>query len=167
MKVPYVEGVASHNGPESCGGDREVTAEALTGESVGQVLSRENESLRGADDFLKIGRQHVSHRQSQEVAWPRVVRDPVHARKLFVREPGDPTFDPGMMVTGSAQRIPREHGCDARRWEVGQSHRYRGSCRTKAGESPAGGGGGGKGTGRGEFVPTKQVPDTEPEKGLK
>jgi len=41
MKESYVEGVASHNGPESCGGDREVAVEALTGESVGQVLSRE------------------------------------------------------------------------------------------------------------------------------
>ena len=41
MKVPYAEGLASHSGPESCGGDREVAVEALTGESVGQVLSRE------------------------------------------------------------------------------------------------------------------------------
>jgi hypothetical protein len=40
MQVPYDEGVASHIGPESCGGDREVAAEALTGESAGQVLSR-------------------------------------------------------------------------------------------------------------------------------
>ena len=40
-KVPYAEGLASHSGPESCGGDREVAVEALTGESVGQVLSRE------------------------------------------------------------------------------------------------------------------------------
>ena len=32
MKVPYDEGVASHIGLESCGGDREVAAEALTEE---------------------------------------------------------------------------------------------------------------------------------------
>ena len=62
MKVPYDECVANHIGPESCGGDREVAAEALTGESAGQVLSRENELLRGADGFPKFGRQHASLR---------------------------------------------------------------------------------------------------------
>jgi hypothetical protein len=41
MKVPYDEGVASHIGPESCAGDRKDAGEALTGESAGQVLSRE------------------------------------------------------------------------------------------------------------------------------
>ena len=38
---------------------------------------------------------------------------------------------------------------------------YLRSGRTKAGATPAGGGCGGKGSGRGEFVPTKQVPDPE------
>lgn len=42
MKEPYGEGVASHPGPESCGCAREGAAEALTGESAGEVLSREN-----------------------------------------------------------------------------------------------------------------------------
>jgi len=41
MKVPYGEAVASHTGSESCGGDSNVTAEALTGVRAGQVLSRE------------------------------------------------------------------------------------------------------------------------------
>ena len=102
MKVPNAEGLANHSGPESCGGAREDTPEALTGESVGQVLSRESDLLRGADGFLKFGRQHMLLRQAQEVTWPRVVRDPVHARKLFAWEPGDPTFGPGL-VSGSAQ----------------------------------------------------------------
>ena len=31
MKEPYGEGVANHTGPESCGADREVSPEALTG----------------------------------------------------------------------------------------------------------------------------------------
>ena len=48
MKVPYDEGLASHIGPESCAYNRKAVREALTGESVGQVLSRENEILRGA-----------------------------------------------------------------------------------------------------------------------
>jgi hypothetical protein len=43
MKVPYGEGLASHTGPESCGDGSNAMAEALTGESTGQVLSRESE----------------------------------------------------------------------------------------------------------------------------
>jgi len=41
VKVPYGEGLATHTGPESCGDDSNVMAEALTGVRVGQVLSRE------------------------------------------------------------------------------------------------------------------------------
>jgi len=58
MKVPYGEGVAIHTGPESCGDAREVMAEALTGDCVGQVLSRERLVLQDADDVNKYGRQH-------------------------------------------------------------------------------------------------------------
>ena len=42
MREPYGEGVASHPGPESCGVAREGEAEALTGGSAGEPLSREN-----------------------------------------------------------------------------------------------------------------------------
>ena len=38
MKVSCDKGVASHVGPESCGGGRETVVEALTGESAGRVL---------------------------------------------------------------------------------------------------------------------------------
>jgi RNA-directed DNA polymerase len=41
MKVRYRKGVATHSGPESCGGIREGAGEALTGEAAGQPLSRE------------------------------------------------------------------------------------------------------------------------------
>jgi hypothetical protein len=41
MKVPYVEDLASHSSPESCGGCGNVSAEALTGGSVGKPLSSE------------------------------------------------------------------------------------------------------------------------------
>jgi hypothetical protein len=46
----------------------------------------------------------------------------MHVRKLSAREPGDPTFDLAEMVVRSAQRIPRERGCDERAWEVGQAN---------------------------------------------
>ena len=41
MREPYGKGLASHPGPESCGAAREGGAEALTGESAGELSSRE------------------------------------------------------------------------------------------------------------------------------
>jgi len=41
MKVPYAEDIANHSSPESCGGYGNVSAEALTGGSVGKPLSSE------------------------------------------------------------------------------------------------------------------------------
>jgi hypothetical protein len=41
MEVPYREGVATHPGPEPCGGDREGAAEALAGVRTGRLLSSE------------------------------------------------------------------------------------------------------------------------------
>ncbi len=46
MKEPYIEGPATHDGPESCAGTREGVGEALTGEDAGRVLSRESRQSR-------------------------------------------------------------------------------------------------------------------------
>lgn len=57
MREPYGEGLASHTDPESCGHDREVVVEALTGARVGRVLSREIHVVRGADAvFMSEGK---------------------------------------------------------------------------------------------------------------
>ena len=65
MKVSYVEGIANHNGPESCGAAREGGDEALAGERTGRILSREmyalprkRQVLRDADAVEVGGRQH-------------------------------------------------------------------------------------------------------------
>ena len=42
MKEPHIEGVATHDDPESCVDDREAGGEALAGARMGSVLSREN-----------------------------------------------------------------------------------------------------------------------------
>ena len=72
MKVSYVEGVANHNGPESCGAAREGDDEALTGERTGRVLSREihalpreRQVLRDADAVEWSGRQHWMRRHRE------------------------------------------------------------------------------------------------------
>ncbi len=64
MKVSHVEGIANHNGPESCGAAREGGVEALTGGRAGRVLSREihallrtQQVLRDADEVENCGRQ--------------------------------------------------------------------------------------------------------------
>lgn len=45
MEVPYREGVATHPGPELCGGVREDAAEALAGVRTGRLWSSEINSV--------------------------------------------------------------------------------------------------------------------------
>ena len=74
MKVSYVEGLANHNGPESCGAAREGGDEALTGESTGRVFSRVRNSLRDADAVRRSGRPHPRRRYRE------VPRDPARSQ---------------------------------------------------------------------------------------
>ena len=77
MKVSHVEGVANHDGPESCGAVREDGVEALTGECAGWVLSREIDPwlrkqpvLWGADVLGINGWQHRVHRSRKVCSDP-------------------------------------------------------------------------------------------------
>ena len=74
MKVSYVEGLANHNGPESCGAAREGGDEALTGERMGRVFSRVRNSLRDADAVRRSGRPHPRRRYRE------VPRDPARSQ---------------------------------------------------------------------------------------
>jgi RNA-directed DNA polymerase len=91
MKVPHDEGIASHIDPESCVGGREGAGEALTGESAGRVLSRESRFASGCRRCHQTRKATRSILLSRGMDRPCVVEDPAHARKLFAREPGDPT----------------------------------------------------------------------------
>jgi hypothetical protein len=80
MKVSYVEDLANHNGPESCGAAREGGVEALTGGRTGLVLSREiyalsrkRQVLRDADALENVGRQYRVHRHR------KVYQDPARS----------------------------------------------------------------------------------------
>jgi len=80
MKVSYVEGIANHNGPKSCGAAREGGVEALTGGRAGRILSREiyallhkRQVLRDADAVELSGRQHWAHRHR------KVCQDPARS----------------------------------------------------------------------------------------
>ena len=103
MKVSYDEDLANHIGPESCVYVRKGVHEALAGESVGWVLSRERGFASGCRRRQRVRKAKRNTSLSQEVFWPRVVVDPMHVRKLSAREPGDPMSGRDLMVPGSAQ----------------------------------------------------------------
>ena len=62
MKESYVKGIANHDGPESCVAWSDPRGEALTGESVGWVLSREKGLVRDADSVEAGGRPQPTDR---------------------------------------------------------------------------------------------------------
>src|SRR5260370_40041432 len=62
MQKAYECEVATHIGPESCGGARKGGVEALTGECAGRVFSRVRTFLRDADAVGAGGRPHRVHR---------------------------------------------------------------------------------------------------------
>jgi hypothetical protein len=69
MEKSYGEGLATHTGPESCGTAREGSDEALTGERMGRVFSRES-LLRDADAVRRSGRPHPVHRYRKVLQSP-------------------------------------------------------------------------------------------------
>jgi hypothetical protein len=49
MRTPYIEVLATHDGPESCVGDPRGRSEALTGVRAGRASEPRNQRGRGAD----------------------------------------------------------------------------------------------------------------------
>jgi hypothetical protein len=93
MKVSHDEDLANHIGPESYVCRRKAADEALTGESAGWVLSRERGLTSGCRRRQRVRKATRNMSTSQEMFRPRVVIDPMHAWKLFAREPGGPVSD--------------------------------------------------------------------------
>ena len=110
MKESYVEGLAAHDGPESCGDAREGVVDALTGVRTGRVFSRERQLPPGCRRSKEMRKATSGVPPSRGTTGPRAVRDPVHVRKHLAREPGDPTFT---APDGRAGRIGKSK--DARR----------------------------------------------------
>jgi hypothetical protein len=70
MKESYVKGLANQDGPESCVACGDARGEALTGESVGWVLSREKGLVRDADLVEAWGKQQPTVRFGEERWYP-------------------------------------------------------------------------------------------------
>jgi hypothetical protein len=86
MQESYVEGLATHSGPESCVVARKGKGEALTGVRAGRVLSRvshaplrKQRALRGADAVEIGGRPHPRRRSG------KTPRDPARSETLRMR----------------------------------------------------------------------------------
>ncbi len=70
MQTLYIEGLATHGGPESCVVAREGDGEALTGVRAGQAIEPRNNLVRGADAVSRRGRQHRRQRYRKLAADP-------------------------------------------------------------------------------------------------
>ena len=57
MKIPNIEGLTTHDGPESCVGVRKGADEALTGVRASRAIEPRNHVNRAAD-AASSGRQH-------------------------------------------------------------------------------------------------------------
>ena len=90
MQVHHDEGVANRIDPESCAADREGIGEALTGERIGQPLSRESTLIPGAD-VVPLTEGNTDGRDIASAQTVRRGRRHWHVRKFLAREPGDLT----------------------------------------------------------------------------
>ena len=90
MEELYVEGLASHGGPESCVDVREGVGEALTGVHTGWAIEPRNVSSPGCRRRSPERKAISVTALSRAAAGPRVVGEPVHVWSLQAREPGDP-----------------------------------------------------------------------------
>ena len=125
MQVHHDEGVANRIDPESCAAAREGISEALTGERIGQPLSRESTLILGAD-VVPLTEGNTDGRDIASAQTARRGRRHWHVRKFLAREPGDPTSDhrhvadlvrigkvqikPKPMMHGLVRRLRRYYG---------------------------------------------------------
>ena len=109
MEVLYVEGVASHNGPESCVGVREGDDEALTGGVRAGLLSREIALVQGVDALITSGRPCRRQRYSRAVVGLCAVGEPRHVRRSSCARTGRsrvlPAGSPGVLTVWGAPAL--------------------------------------------------------------
>ncbi len=89
MREPYGKAVAPQTGPEPWRCVRKDVLQALVGVRVGWVLSREI-SLTGASRPFPLAEDSTCASLKLDASGPRAVVDPMHVRRLFGQELGDP-----------------------------------------------------------------------------
>ena len=170
MKESYVEGVAGHNGPESCEGVRKDVGEALTGVRAGRVSSREShpsgcrrrkETRKATFGAALLARRTGTPRSQRPRACAKTPRTGTGRSRVC------PTLSAGRAASGSL----RTHADDARTWEVGwprstwevPEQRWWKPARPWSPGSAAGGGDGGKEASQGKSTGGLHPPDSGPE----
>ena len=79
MKEPYIEGVAIHDGPESCAGFREGASEALTGVRAGQAIEPRNQHS-GVPTSSTEAEGNIAGGAKREPPADPAVEEPGHAQ---------------------------------------------------------------------------------------
>ncbi len=87
MEESDIEGLATHGGPEPCGGAREGVAEALDRGTCRRAIEPRNR-VSGVPTLSKRRKATPSAAQARVAGGPRGVEEPLHARNLHAREPG-------------------------------------------------------------------------------
>ena len=107
MQEPYVEGVATHDGPESCAGTREGVGEAFDRGTRGLgPWNRETREIRGADALSQRGRPHDRDRSEREISVdPARSKTPARA-EFFCARTGRPLDCPRTMEGWAASGRP-------------------------------------------------------------
>jgi len=109
MEEPYVEGVANHDGPESCVGIRKGAGEALTGVHIGRAIEPRNHSLRGADAVVGAeGNTGISAIRELEPG-PARSKNPCMCGVSMRENREIPCSPAGSIALWDAQGRPRPH----------------------------------------------------------
>jgi hypothetical protein len=107
MRELYIEGVATHDGPESCVGVREDAGEALTGVRAGRAIEPRNHLVRGADAVSISGRPHRRQRHRKLLVGPARSEN-LCTYGISLRENREIPCSPVWLITGrAAQGRPR------------------------------------------------------------
>ena len=166
MKEPHIEGVATHDDPESCAAAREGGRRSVDRGTHGLGIEPRKQAVRGADAVILMRK---ATRPEGDIASPRAVPARSKTRSTcgtFSREnreiPRPPAADGAAGRAGKADgRTPAMHGAG----EVGQARSTDEAAEQR--RATGRGGGGGKGPGQGKRGRAKRAPDTEPDQRAK
>jgi hypothetical protein len=105
MKVSYVEGLANHNGPESCGAAREGGRRSIDRGKYGPGIQPRKELAPGCRRCKEKRKAPPEAPISRGASRSRAVTDPVHVPKHLAWEPGDPAFTPDGRCLGTHREV--------------------------------------------------------------
>ena len=101
MRTLYIEGVATHGGPESCVDDLRGRGEALTGVRAGRAMEPRNQLDRGADAVFEVEGNTAGGVCASRQRAPRGRRTRACA-SVFMRENREIPCSPVVLIMGRA-----------------------------------------------------------------